>query len=506
MPPGQACTRGYETMCLIAPHTHAATPPMSSPALLLENILCDVPRRYRLPQDVAVSGIAVRHANPATALALVIEQVREATAHGATPDPTLKPLFIDALAAMIAEAIRTDSGDRAYQAMVLRHRAPQVREFASLSAQADQDRRQIHAAVNAIAHPARQQRAPQAWQREALAQLHSSATSAHREAHYAGLHHTLQTLLTMPELAAKDADFGHALADLLDSPALACLCRLEALASEPLVQQYISLLDAYGPRPGTPAAVAQGRASQRRGAAVEALAVEALEVLAQRLNAAQENPQAYRVVSSMRVPASIPGKHERAKTEWDAVLLERLHAKTLDTAPVWNVRLLVEAKASVESATTDLPRLMRGLQLLAHAEENVVYTFETQQGPVQLNGASLRTQGTEESGLLKGVLYCCDAPAESTPRMLNAASRMQLLSAQASLEFASAQWDGQRADPEMLDAVWQQLTQSPRWHAVLRQYATLRLVRELTVHPDDLMATIREATGRSLCTTNEQTR
>ncbi|HKT91293.1 MAG TPA: 3-deoxy-D-arabino-heptulosonate 7-phosphate synthase [Paraburkholderia sp.] len=479
---------------------------MPSPALLLESILRDVPRRYRLPQDVAASGMQLRHANPATALALVIEQVRQATAHGATPDPTLKPLFIDALAAMIAEAVRADSGDRAFQAMVLRHRAAQVREFASLSAQADQDRRQIHAAVNAIAHPARQQRAPQAWQREALAQLHSSASRAHHEAHYAGLLDTLRTLLRVPELAAKDADFEHALADLLDSPALARLCRLEALACEPLVQQYISLLDAYGPRPGTPAAVAQGRASQRRGDAVEALAVQALEVLAQTLNAAQENPQAYRVVSSMRVPASIPGKHERAKTEWDVVLLERLDAKTLDTAPVWNVRLLVEAKASVESATTDLPRLKRGLRLLAHAEENVVYTFETQQGPVQLNGASLRTQGTEESGLLKGVLYCCDAPAESAPRMLNAASRMQLLSAQASLEFASAQWDGQRADPEKLDAVWEQLTQSPRWHAVLQQYATLRLVRELMVHPDDLVATIRNATERSQCTANERAR
>ncbi|CAD6546010.1 hypothetical protein LMG27952_04405 [Paraburkholderia hiiakae] len=479
---------------------------MSSPALLLENILRDVPRRYRLPQDVAASGMQLRNASPACALALVIEQVREATAHGATPNPTLKPRFIEALGAMIAEAIRADSGDRAYQAMVLRHRAPQVREFASLSAQADQDRRQIHAAVNAIAHPARQQRAPQAWLREALAQLHSSASSAHHEAHYAGLDDTLRTLLTAPELAAKDADFEHALADLLDSPALARLCRLEALASEPLVQQYVSLLDAYGPRPGTPAALAQGRASQRRGAAVEALAVHALEALAQRLNAAQENPQAYRVVSSMRVPASIPGKHERAKTEWDVVLLERLHAKTLDTAPVWNVRLLVEAKSSVESATTDLPRLMRGLRLLAHAEDNVVYTFETHQGPVQLNGASLRAQGTEESGLMKAILYCCDAPAESAPRMLNAASRMQLLSAQASLEFANAQRDGQRADPEILDAVWQQLTQSPRWHAVLHQYAMLRLVRELMVHPDDLMATIRDAMGRSQCTTNEQTR
>ena len=466
---------------------------MSSPALLLEQILRDVPRRYRLPQEAAASALPLRHANPATALALVIEQAREAMAHGGAPDAALKPRFVESLAAMITEAMHADSGDRAFQAMVLRHRATQVREYASLSAQADQDRRQIHAAVNAIAHPAKQQRALEAWQREALARLHSSASVAHDEAHYAGLHETARNLLALPELA-KGSDFERALEDLRDSPALARLCRLEALAPDPLVQQYISMLDAYGPRPGTPAAVAQGRASQRRGAAVEALALQALEALAQRLNAAQEHSHAYRVVSSMRVPASIPGTHERAKTEWDVVLLERLHAKTFDIVPVWNVRLLVEAKASAESATTDLPRLMRGLRLLAHAEESAVYAFETQQGPVRLHGASLRAQGIDESGLSKTVLYCCDAPAEGASRMLNAASRMQLLSAPASIEYASAQWDGQHADPEILGAVWQQLTQSPRWHAVLNQYSMLRLVRELMVHPDDLMATIRDAT------------
>ncbi|WP_322033768.1 3-deoxy-D-arabino-heptulosonate 7-phosphate synthase [Paraburkholderia sp. J76] len=463
---------------------------MPIPAPLLETILRDVPRRYRLPQDIAASASLLRDAAPATALAVVIEQTRQAVSHGNAPDAALKSRFIDALAAMITEAIQPDSGDRAFQAMVLRHRNAEVREFASLSAQADQDRRQIHVAVNAIAHPARQQRTREAWQREALAQLHACASAAHHQSHYAGLHDTLRILLAVPDLAAKDAAFERALTNLLESPALARLCRLEALTTGTLVQQYISLLDAYGPRPGTPAAVAQGRASQQRGAAVEALAVKALEALAQRLNATHTEPQTYRVVSSMRVPASIPGMHERAKTEWDVVLLERPHEQPLDTEPVWNARLFVEAKASVESATTDLPRLMRGLRLLAQAEENVVYTFETRQGAVRLNGASLRTHGAEASRLMQTVLYCCDAPAESAPRVLNAASRMQLLSAQASIEFASAQQDGQHTDPAMLGAIWQQLTQSPRWHAVLNQYATLHLVRELMVHPGDLIAAI----------------
>ena len=49
---------------------------------------------------------------------------------------------------------------------------------------------------------------------------------------------------------------------------------------------------------------------------------------------------------------------------------------------------MVEAKASVEAATTDLPRLLRGLRLLARAQSGAVYAFATQQGRVQVRGAS----------------------------------------------------------------------------------------------------------------------
>src|SRR5690606_37183457 len=127
---------------------------------------------------------------------------------------------------------------------------------------------------------------------------------------------------------------------------------------------------------------------------------------------------------------------ERAKSEWDAVLLRQ--TKRANESSVWDVRLLVEAKASVDAATTDLPRLLRGLRLLAHAEEHAVYAFKTQQGSVSLSGSSLSLLPTHEADLSRSVLYCCDEPDVAAPRWLSAASRMQLLSAQASLEFAGA--------------------------------------------------------------------
>jgi hypothetical protein len=221
----------------------------------------------------------------------------------------------------------------------------------------------------------------------------------------------------------------------------------------------------------------------------------------------------------MRVPASIPASHERAKAEWDAVLLRRVAAaqgvagdaasavankmanevanevagddaaaETSVDVAVWDVCLLVEAKASIEAATNDLPQLLRGLSLLAHAEPDAIYSFMTRQGEVLLNGASLHALENDPASLARTVLYCCDAPVEKTPRLLSAASRMQLMSVQSSLEFACAISDGKHPDPECLGSVWHELLASARWKPVLNQYATLVQVRDLMVHPDDLMS------------------
>jgi hypothetical protein len=452
------------------------------PSALLEQMLRVVARRYRLPAMAAAFDQA-QQSSPATALAMSIELARRAVVSGDVPDAALKRLFIEALARMIHEAMHAESGDPVFQAMVLRHWAAPVREYASLFAHADQDRRFIHAGVNAIAHPAKQQRIVPGGQRECLAQLHASASSAS----WTELSDTARRLLAMPEFA-HESSLERGLTRLLNSAALTRLQRLDALASDELVRQYQSLWDRHGPRSGSPAAVAQGAVSQQRGAVVEGLAAQALEALARRLNEAEGARESYRVVTSMHVPASIPASHERAKTEWDAVLLR--HAETVDGTTVWDVCLLVEAKASVDAATTDLTRLLRGLRLLAHAEENVAYPFKTRQGIVHLRGASLSALTTDEARLTRTVLYCCDAPAEAAPRLLGAASRMQLLSAPASVEFASTLAQKHPVDSQDLVPVWHQLLESPRWGAVLRQYPMLRQARELMVHPEDLMAAI----------------
>ncbi|PZX20952.1 conserved hypothetical protein [Cupriavidus phytorum] len=461
-------------------------PPPPHP--LLDATLRAVPRRYRLPELDDAS--APPDASPAATLALVIEQARAAQARGETPDAALKDRFTGALARMVREALRADGGDPVFQAMVLRHRAAPVREYASLSARADQDRRAIHAAVNAVAHPGKQQRLGPGPQREALGRLHTYAGAAA----WNDLQEAVQRLLEMPltPASAGDSPTARALAQLLEHPALARLRRLDALASDPLVAEYRALWERYGPRSGSACAVAQGRSSRQRGDAAEALAAQAVEALARRLNAAAGASAPYRVVTSMRVPAAIPAAHKHAKTEWDVVLL-RQSAATEDTAgetPAWDVCLLVEVKASVDAATTDFPRLLRGLRLLAHADKDDVYSFATRQGMVPLRGAALRALPSAPPALSRTVLYCCDAPAEPTPRLLSAASRMQLLSATPTLDFAAALTATPPADARELEPVWRTLLEAPGWRAVLDQYATLRQVRELMVHTDDLLAAV----------------
>lgn len=475
--------------------------PLPPPPALLDDTLRAVARRYRLPAIRAVSE-RIHEANPATALAVTIEQARLALSNGEIPGAALKHLFIESLARMVRDAIRPDAGDPAFQAMVLRHWVAHVREYASLAARADQDRRLVLAAVNAVAHPNKPQRHALGAQRETMARLHAAASTSS----WAALHDTVRHLLAMPAISSEastaapnEAPLQPALTQLLDSPALEHLRRLEALSSDAQVRQYRSLWERQGPRSGTATATAQGVSSRQRGAAAEALAAQALRALAQRLNDAEGTSAPYRVVTSMRVPASLPASHERAKTEWDAVLLSQASKddEADDDTPAWDVCLLVEAKASVDAATTDLPRLLRGLRLLAHAEKHVTYAFQTEQGTVRLRGASLSALPTDEAGLASKVLYCSDAPGESNPRVLSAASRMQLLSAPATLEFASKLIETQQADSRELEPVWHQLLESPQWSAVLHQYRALRRVRDLMVHADDLLAAIGDAGPRA---------
>jgi hypothetical protein len=471
--------------------------PLPPRPALLDETLRIVARRYRVP-DTPEAALDAAPAAPrrhcTSTLAVAIDQARRALARSDTPPATVKQTFIDALAQLIGEAMRENQGDPAIQAMVLRHQAVQVREYASLAAGAEPDRRDVVAAVNAIAHPAKLQRMPPGPQREALAALQAAASASA----WAALSEAIERIDALSD-AASDSAMARSLTRLRDGAALERLCRLDALTSDALVQRYQALWNRNGPRSGSPGAVARGLAAQQRGAAVEAQAAQALEALARRLNTEASQgttpgADAYRVVTSMHVPPELPGSADRAKSEWDAALLRR--AGPPDAEPAWDVCLLVEAKAGVDAASTDFPRLLRGVQRLAQADAGVIYPFLSHQGTVALRGASLSALPTQGPDLASAVLYCCDAPADEpvdAPRLLNAACRMQLLSAPASVAYASQLARREPADAQALEAVWQGLLTSPQWAGVLNQYPLLHQVRALMVHTDDLFAATQHA-------------
>jgi len=448
----------------------------------LAEILRAVPRRYRLPvldAPDAVSGAW----GPTRAIVMAIESVRQARGQGTLSAPQAREGFIDALAALIAEALRADP---AFQALVLRHRLPRVREYAALTAHARADCRSVRMMIDAIAHPAKRRRLRPGPRRDALARLHDCAAGGQWERARA----VAQDIAAMSW--AEDAALTpRGVVRLLASAALDNLCRLDELASDAGVRDYLALEARNGPRSGSAQAIAQGAVARRRGEAVEAATASVLWALARRLQELEGGRSLYRVVTSMRVPASIPASHERAKTEWDAVLLR--HAGVDGGTAVWDVRLLAEAKASADAAASDLPRLQRGVRLLAHAVPGAVYVFETREGEVRLRGASLSALREDPDSLARQVLYCCDTDAEPATRLLGAAGRMQLLSAPASLAYASVLQASGQAVREDLAPVWRQLTQSARWDAVLDQYATLRQARALLVRLGDLAETIAMA-------------
>lgn len=451
----------------------------SGSSLLLAQVLRTVARPYRLPPGLHASP-DWRQAGTATALAACIEQARLAVARNAAPATAVKRHFTAALGELIREAMLPEHGDPAFQAMVLRHGAAHVREYASLAAHAGRDRRAIRTAVDAMAHPARQQRVAQPRLREALARLHAAGS-------WTALADAARQLRNMPEAAAQPA-LPPSLDRLLHDPTLSRLQRLDALQGDALVQRYQALWDRQGPRQGSPSAIAAGSAAKQRGAAVEAMAAQALQALAQRLDQAGDNGRPHRVVTSLRVPAALSAVAGRAKTEWDVALLRQGQATGME--PGWDICLLVEAKASADAAITDLPRLLRGLRLLAQADPGRLYAFRTVQETVNLRGASLHALEAGED-VSDTVLYCCDAPADTPPRLLGAASRMQLLSAPASLDYAGILAQGRDADDASLEAVWETLLSAPGWHAVLHQYPVLCQVRALMVRPADLLAAVR---------------
>ncbi|HTJ94814.1 MAG TPA: 3-deoxy-D-arabino-heptulosonate 7-phosphate synthase [Pararobbsia sp.] len=460
---------------------------MTNSSPYVDETLRTVVRRYRLT-PLAIESAQTPHLNPSTQLAIAIEQGRQTITRGEKPSSMLQCVFVAALAQLIKDAMRPASADPAFAMMLLKHRFPNVNEYVALSSTARDDYQTIRKATNAIAHPGKLRHMTPGAQRDALSGLHHCVSSST----WHTLDDTVLRLLDMPEVVG-NASLNQGLKALLESKALQRLRRIEVLETHEHVSDYRAMRDRYGPASKSAMAVSEGAISQQRGAEVESLAAQACGALAERLNELEKNRMIYRTVTSMCVPRSMPGHPDRAKGEWDVVLLKRAHADPTDE---WDICLLIEAKASIDAAATDFPRLLRGLRSLAKADENVVYAFETQQGIVRLRGASLRALPTTDTRLAATVLYCSDASAENAPRLLGAASRMQLLSAHASLDYASALARTGDADSRILDVVWHDVLNAPRWHAVLNQYPTLSTVRELMVHPDDLLAAInRQETG-----------
>jgi len=446
---------------------------------LLHDLLRGVPRPYAVP---ATPAALADDDTAETALALALERTRACVDAGMAPGPEEERAFVGALARVVDEAWQQDP---VFQALLLRQRSAEVAEYVSLAGGVKQDRRTVRAIVNAAAHPARLQRMADDAGRAALSRLHAAAS----EENWPALHHALAAVLAMPASEAS-APALTALQALPQDAAFARLRRYAALAAHPRVQAYLALCAQHGPQSGSADAYAQGAASRRRGNVAEAAAADALATLARGLTAATAT-HVYRTVRSARMPGSLVASTDRAKGEWDVLVLRQAADAGPDTA--WEVCLVVEVKASPDAAATDLFRLLRGLNLLAAADTSLDYAFQSAEGPVRLSGASLAALSAQTDSPAPPILYCCDSPPEPAVRLLTAASRMQLLSAPATVAYAQRLDAGLDADPRELDAVWRDVVTEPRWRHVLRQYLELRQARGLMVYTPDLAVTVGHA-------------
>ena len=446
---------------------------------LLARVLSLTERRYRAP-TLPASAAQARTRSAATALAFAIEHARRALERRETPAFELQELFIASLARLVGDALRPEGGDAAYQALVLRHRVPQVAEHAQwLATTAAGDHRAIRAAVGAVAHPEKLQRLPAGPLHDELSRLHEAASAGAWDS----VLQVAQTLVADEALAPPQRQRLQALAR---HPALGRLRRQAALASNEDVQRYQALCAQQGPPAGSQQAAQQGAAAGRRGAQTEAHVVQALHRLAQWLSGHDTEQARYRVVNALLVPARFPGDASRAKGEWDAALLRGSARHEGE-----DLCLLVEVKAAPDAAVPDFPGLLRGLQRLSRAGEHEVHAFSSGQGEVRIRAASLRPLRPIGHALPPQVVYCCDGPVDGAPRLLSAASRGLLLSHEACLSYACRLAAENSMPPvDDLGPVWDDLLHAPRLQSVLHQYQTLRAVREAMVHPQDLLTAI----------------
>jgi hypothetical protein len=446
---------------------------------LLAVALRQAPRRYRMP-PLPADPAAARAGGTEAALAFALEARRRALAQGATPEAEAGVLFTAALAALIRDALRPEAGDPSFQALVLRAREPEVDEYARLAAQAPADARALRAAVAAIAHPGKLRLAA-GEVREALAPLHPLAAAGD----WSGLRHAIEHL---PARGPDDAMPPSVRQALLAHPALQVLERGAALLRLESVQRYRALCEHHAPQAGSASAAARGRASARLGAAAEAATVQAFGEIAARLNRHGPGPGRFSVAQGLRLPGSFPGAAGRSKGEWDVALL---HGLPDDTAA--DIVLLAEVKASAAAATTDLPRLLRGLERLAQARADDGYALAARGGELRLSGRSLQALQPPGAGLPPQVIYCCATRAEAPPALLGTAAKAMLLAEPASVAFGCRLVEGAQPDDAALRLLWEALGQAPSGRALLQQYPMACAAREAMLHPQDLLAAVAAA-------------
>ncbi|MVW80574.1 3-deoxy-D-arabino-heptulosonate 7-phosphate synthase [Bordetella sp. 02P26C-1] len=469
---------------------------MSGQCPILEQVLRTVERRYRIPARpslIAAAHPAIQEqvsangavpATPANRIAIAIEHARAAIEAQASPSEDLSVEFCGALALLIERAAHPVHGDPAFQALLLQRQSAAVNEYVLLSAGQNDDRRAVTANINAIAHPQKVLRMPVGPVREVAERMYQQYAA---EA-WDKLADEAQAIV-QPEPIRGDLVFTASLKRLLSTGALSRLQRLSVLQNHTDVMKYRALRARQGPLAGSAYAREQGAQARQRGDAVELRAAHALKYLAARLEALCDHHNVYRVVTSLRSPAILPMATDHAKGEWDVVLLRR-SASASEASP-YDLCLLIEAKASADAATGDLPRLIRGLQALASAGRDVHYACMTNEGEVSIHGASLAGWPTCQAEASCGVLYCSDSQIEPLVGLLSPGSRMQLLSCEDSLTFAARLQDGEKPCADALQPVWQQVLYAPRWQPVMQQYQSMYRAREMMVHVDDLLAAAR---------------
>ncbi|MDB5750433.1 MAG: hypothetical protein JWP65_854, partial [Ramlibacter sp.] len=402
----------------------------------------------------------------------------EAARAGTLPPAQVRDLFTLSLAALVRRALAPEGGDPVFQALVLHAGSEPVREHVRLATRAAADRRTLRAAIDAVAHPGKLRDMPAAALRDALARLHALLESGA----WAQLHAATQATLVH---ASGDARLHAALASLLAEPALERLQRGDALRPVADVQRYLALAQQRGPPAGSELAAAQGRASARLGSDAEAATLQALRTIAGLLEEGRPAGR-YRAVAGLRTPAGFPGAADKAKDEWDGAIV-----RTDAGADAADVLLLAEVKAAPAAATPDFARLVRGLERLAQAGAETTYLFPTAGGELRIRGASLRRLLPHRDALPAHVVYCC-AAMEAQPQPLGAATRAVLLAEPATVAFARQLAGGEPAPHDALAPVWQDLTTAPRLRSALNQYRTAVAARDAMLHPDDLLAAVRE--------------